>query len=49
MGQRLHFKPEKPIELTIFLANAKNKINIGSAATKTAAISPAQSGLPCGV
>ena len=49
MGQMSHFTPEKPIELTIFFANAKNKIRMGTAATKTAAISPAQSGLPCGV
>src|SRR5215207_9952633 len=46
---RYHFRPEKPMELTIFFANAKNKIRMGSAATRTAAISPAQSGLPCGV
>ncbi len=48
MGQMSHFRPEKPIELTIFFANAKNKMRMGSAATRTAAIRPAQSGLPCG-
>ena len=41
-----HFMPEKPIELTIFFAKTKNRISMGSAATRTAAISPAQSGLP---
>src|ERR1039458_894728 len=44
-----YLMPENPIELTILRPKAAKRMMIGNAATRAAAIRPAQSGLPCGV
>src|SRR5450631_3056967 len=44
-----YLMPENPMELTIRRPNARKRTMIGNAATRAAAIRPAQSGLPWGV
>lgn len=47
-GETGYLIPENPMELTTFLPKAMNKIRIGRAAIRVAAISPLQSGAPYG-